>query len=118
MKNTHLHMLVRLLACFSVMLWLAGCASNKVDWAGRVGHYSYDQAVAEMGPPDKEAKLGDGSIVAEWLTGRGTTYIYGTGDPYWPHGGGTATAQTTPNRFMRLTFGANGQLADWKRVYK
>jgi hypothetical protein len=84
-----------------------------------VGHYSYDQAVVELGPPDRQAKLDDGTIVAEWLTGRGTTYIYGTGAPYGPYtGGGTATAQTTPNRFMRLTFGTDGKLAGWKKVYK
>lgn len=118
MKTAQLLALVRLSACVALVLWLAGCASQKVDWAGRVGQYTYDQAVVEMGPPDREAKLADGTVVAEWLTGRGATYVYGTGDPFWPYAGGTATAQTTPNRFVRLTFGADGKLAGWKRVYK
>jgi len=118
MKTARWNLLLRLMGCLGVMLWLAGCASPRVEWGGRVGHYTYDQAVVEMGPPDREAKLADGTIVAEWLTGRGTTYVYGTGDPFWPYARGTATAQTTPSRFIRLTFGPSGQLADWKRVYK
>jgi hypothetical protein len=118
MKTTLLHWLLLIMAGLSVTLWLAGCASQRVDWAARVGHYSYDQAVMEMGPPDKQAKLDDGTIVAEWLLNRGTTYVYGTGDPYWPYAGGAATAQTTASRFVRLTFGANGQLAAWKKVYR
>src|SRR2546421_12998193 len=37
--------------------WLmAGCASTpKVDWNSRVGIFTYDQVVAEMGPPDKSS---------------------------------------------------------------
>ena len=29
------------------------CASSKkIDWNSRVGNYTYDQAVSDMGPPD------------------------------------------------------------------
>ena len=69
---------LRLTACLCVTLWLAGCATQRVDWAARVGHYTYDQAVAEMGPPDKQAKLADGTTVGEWLVNRGYTYVYST----------------------------------------
>src|SRR5690348_1979923 len=68
---------------------LAGCATHhpKIDWAARVGVYTYDQAVVELGPPDKQAKLADGSLVADWLLHRGYTYVspvfaYGN-CPYW-----------------------------------
>lgn len=50
---------------------VTGCATQKINWAGRVGAYTFDQAVVELGPPDKQAKLTDGSVVAEWLTRRG-----------------------------------------------
>jgi hypothetical protein len=99
-------------------LWLAGCATQRVDWAARVGHYTYDQAVLDMGPPASQAKLADGTIVAEWLLSRGATYVYGAAGPYWPYYGGAVTAQTGPSRFLRLTFGPNGQLAAWKKVYR
>ncbi len=107
-----------MMAGLCLVLWLAGCATAKVDWAARVGHYTYDQAVTEMGPPERQAKLADGGIVAEWLISRGTTYIYGTPGYYWPYYAGPATAYTTPSRILRLTFGPNGQLAAWTKAYR
>ena len=76
------------------MLWLValvalmGCATNKIDWNARVGTYSYEDAVIELGPPDKQEKLADGIIVAEWLTQRGrTAYVGGAGYSYGYPGG-------------------------------
>ena len=48
---------------------LAGCVTQKIDWAARVGHFTFDQAVLEFGPPDKHAKLDDGTINAKNLRG-------------------------------------------------
>src|SRR5208337_602916 len=99
---------------------LAGCASApKIDWAARVGHYTYNQAVLELGPPDKVAKLDNGMIVANWMTRPGYAYtsvgppVYG----YYP-GGPIAPAYTqgfVPVLYLRLTFGTDGQLTDWKK---
>ena len=62
------------LAGFCLALGLTGCATQRVDWAARVGHYTYEQAVVDLGPPEKHAKLADGALVAEWLVNRGYTY--------------------------------------------
>jgi len=107
-----------MLACLCVALWLSGCASQRVDWAARVGHYTYEQAVTDMGPPDKQAKLADGTVVAEWLMDRGGTYAYSTPSPYGPFYAGAFNTYSTPSRFVRLTFGVDSQLAAWKRIYK
>ena len=104
---------------------LIGCATEKVDWAPRVGHYTYDQAVLEFGPPDKYARLTDGTIVAEWLTVRGAAYSQATtlgsggGYPYWygPPGPTFIDTYQSPNRYIRLTFGPDGLLQAWKTVY-
>jgi len=112
------NMCLRLMACLGVTVWLAGCATQRVDWNARVGHYTFDQAVMDMGPPDKQAKLADGTIVGEWLINRGATYVYGTPGPYGYYYAGPMTAQTTPSRFLRLTFGADGQLVTWKKAYR
>ena len=109
---------LRLMACLCVALWLTGCATQRVDWAARIGHYTYEQAVLDLGPPDKQAKLADATIVAEWLMDRGSTYAYGTPGPYGPFYSGYVSTYTTPSRFVRLTFGPDGQLTAWKRVYK
>src|ERR1035438_3068094 len=47
---------------------LTGCATPPpVDWASRVGHYSYNQAVSEFGLPNRQAKLSDGKVVSKWF---------------------------------------------------
>jgi hypothetical protein len=54
---------------FALTVLLIGCSTTKkVDWNSRVGSYTYDQAIIEYGPPDKQAKLGDGRTVVEWIT--------------------------------------------------
>lgn len=109
------HGVFRLLA----VLLLAGCATGKVNWAARVGQFTHDQAIVELGPPDKQARLTDGSVVAEWLIKRGRSIVYPGGGYYGPPGyyGGVYPGyiQTGPDYFLRLTFGADGRLTAWKR---
>ena len=100
-----------------------GCATHKIDWSARVGAYTFDQAVAEIGPPDKQAKLTDGTLVAEWLTHRGYHQIIATGSGYgYPYGGlpyaPTILDSSSPDFFLRLTFGADGRLQAWKKYAK
>jgi len=115
----HYEVQIGLLAAAFFMFFLIGCATQKVDWAGRVGSFTYDQAILEIGPPDKQARLEDGTVVAEWLTRRG--YVYGSPTfgyspwacygPYYP--GYVETY--TPDYFLRLTFGPDGKLRSWRR---
>ena len=63
---------------------MAGCASTpKVDWDSRVGIFTYDQVVAEMGPPDKSSKLSDGSTVAEWFVKKNSNVSFGVGTGFY-----------------------------------
>ena len=99
-----------------------GCATKKVDWQARVGTYTFDQCVIELGPPNKQAKLTDGTLVAEWETQRGysqTTYVGGGYYGRRGYYGGYAPMPVTsssPSYFLRLTFGTDGKLQSWKRV--
>ena len=75
-----------------VCLCLLGACTTRpgIDWNSRMGVYTYDEAVAEYGPPDKSAQLSDKSTVAEWLTRKGDyrmhSYGYGYyGGPYRPY---------------------------------
>lgn len=100
---------------------LAGCATRKIDWGARVGNYTFDQAVIEMGPPTKQATLQDGTLVAEWMTQRGyseTYYPPGYGYRYRSYGPvyGPPIVTTSPDVFLRLTFSPDGQLVSWKKV--
>ena len=112
--------------CFSAWLAMlclvfAGCKSTPtVDWNSRIGNYTYDQAVAEFGPPDKTAKLSDGKTVADWIKyshGGGVSFGVGTGY-YGGHTGmgtGVGTSTGYPDRVLRLTFGPDGKLMDFKK---
>jgi hypothetical protein len=105
-----------------------GCVSSKIDWNSRVGVYTYDQAVVELGPPDRAATLSTGATVAEWLTRRGYSgvyggygYGYGYARPYYyrPYYSGPAYYYYDapgPDYFLRLTFDPAGRLTEWKRV--
>ena len=101
---------------------LAGCATRRIDWNARVGNYTYDQAIVEMGPPDKSAKLTDGTIVAEWLTYRSapTTYfrpypLYSRHYLYPYPGFSYVESYPSYESFVRLTFGPDGVLKAWQR---
>lgn len=98
-----------------------GCATRKINWAARVGQYTYDQTVKEIGPPDKQATLLDGTVVAEWLTRRGGYGgYYSPGYAWYPYSfygplGPTYIDSYSPDYFLRLTFGPDGRLQEWKR---
>lgn len=115
----------RLTLVAALALLLAGCATQKVDWAARTGNYTFDQAVVEFGPPDKQAKLTDGTVVAEWLTRRGYRQAYPVGGYYghcapWYYGPfyPTYIDSYAPDYFLRLTFGADGKLKSSKKFAK
>ncbi len=108
-------------ALMLVVLVLAGCVTQTTDWPARVGNYTYDQAVMELGPPDKSAKLADGTVVADWLVHHAQTII--APEPYFAPPGcyfGPLTPMRTetcvPAQYLRLTFGADGKLKTWREV--
>jgi hypothetical protein len=108
-----------LLAVLAV-LCITGCATGpKIDWTARIGHYTYDQAVLELGPPDKVAKLDNGIVVANWITRRGYAYTTGGAVVYNNYPGTVVVPSYTqaysPTYFLRLTFGMDGRLSDWKK---
>ena len=110
-----------MLCRFFWALLLAGCASTpKVDWNSRVGSFTYDHAVAEMGPPDKSATLSDGSTVAEWFIKHSSSVSFGVGTGFYSRGSSVGVGQTVgtspAGEYLRLTFGADGKLTQWERV--
>jgi hypothetical protein len=118
MRNTPLHAF-SLLAVVTA-LFFGGCASKpKVDWDSRVGNYTFDQAVVELGPPNRETTLSDGKKVAEWVVGHsgssGVSLGFGT------YGGSTGVGVSQSvgsgprEKVLRLTFDAGGKLLSWAR---
>jgi hypothetical protein len=123
---------VLLSSLFAVLaLALVGCSTTKkpkVDWASRVGNYTYDQAVEELGPPDKQATLTDGGIVAEWIkqtSTSGSSIGFGLGGGSYGGGSGMGAGvgvsqsmgSSTPGKVLRLTFGPDKKLIEWSKNY-
>ena len=105
------------------MLLLTGCVTERIDWSARVGQYTQDQAITDWGPPDKTAKLSDGTIVDEWLTEH--SHVIAAPEPYFLPPGSysgpdtpTYTEVYTPDYYLRLTFSPDGRLKAWKRFAK
>jgi hypothetical protein len=102
-----------------LVLVAVGCATTKIDWNARIGTYTFDQAVAELGPPDKQAKLTDGQTVVEWVTRHyanggvavGTGFGYGPGSVGYVQNVGPNTYETS----LRLTFNTNNVLVKWAK---
>jgi hypothetical protein len=100
---------------------LAGCKTTPpIDWNSRVGNYTYDQAVTELGPPDKQAKLSDGKMVAEWITHRNGGSGFGVGLGGFSGGMGVGVSQSVgssyPDRILTLTFGTDNKLVSAGKI--
>jgi hypothetical protein len=101
---------------------MVGCKTTKpIDWNSRVGTYTFDQAVTELGPPDKQTTLSDGKLVAQWITHRngGSGFSVGTG--FYTGGVGVGVGHSVgsgyPDKILTLTFGTNSVLAAFSKNY-
>lgn len=117
--KTNLHSIASLLTII-LALFIAGCATKpQTDWNSRVGSFTYDQAVIELGPPNAQTTLTDGRRVADWVVGRKGSSGFSLG--FGSYGGNTGVGVsqgfgTGPqDKILRLTFSADGNLAEWKR---
>ena len=109
---------MRLLSATAALALVTGCVTHRVNWNARLGSFNYDQAVIELGPPDKQAKLSDGRTIAEWVSryDTGSTVVLGGGFYHSP--AGINFVETSPHYYesrLRLTFNTNNILSDWSK---
>ena len=106
---------------FLFMAFLAGCTTTPpIDWNSRVGHYTYEQAVAELGRPNRQARLSDGTTVYKWSAQPGVNANLNTGMSYYGSTGFTGNQTASPggnDQMLQLTFGTNGVLSAWSKNY-
>jgi hypothetical protein len=118
MKRNFRHSSLALLAMW-VLFFTACKTTPKIDWAGRVGVFTYDDAVIELGPPDKVTLISTGRV-ADWVTSRdrGPTFSFGVGGG----GGGAAagvgagTGGNITENVLRLTFDEQDKLVSWENT--
>jgi hypothetical protein len=108
-------------ACVLAISLLMGCATASVNWDKRIGTYSWDDAVAEFGPPDKVADLEGGVKAAEWIQNRSIGLAPASSTPSYVRGETIQPNQTygseAPPKLLRLSFTPDGKLIDWDRNY-
>jgi hypothetical protein len=111
---------------------LAGCAQSSkqarvdaktVNWSERIGRYTWDQAMADLGKP---AVIGESAAgrSAEWVLRRSPRVSFGFGvggGSYGSSGGvgvgvGTSVSPPPSGEYLRLEFGPDGQLSKWSRI--
>ena len=92
--------------CLAVVATLlAGCATHRINWGARIGTYTLDQAIVELGPPDKQAKLSDGRRVAEWISHYSDPGVVTFGTGFWGY----------PGTYWRRALGeAERAIAKWE----
>jgi len=120
-------------------LAMAGCASSssdspkpakavkvdpkKVNWSERIGNYTYDQAMVELGRPALVGESSAGKTV-EWVLRRSPqiSFGFGVGGGSYGSGGGVGVgvgsgiSPPPHGENLRLIFDAEGKLKEWTKV--
>ena len=107
---------------------LGGCASHpkvdaSIDWNSRIGAYTYDAAVTDLGKPDVLAETREGRS-AEWILKRSPRLSFGFGLGQGVYGSqsavgvgvGTSVSPPPHGEYLRLKFGLDNKLTEWSKV--
>jgi hypothetical protein len=101
--------------------FLAGCATRPpIDWDNRIGHYTYDQAMTELGPPDRQSRMSDGKAVFKWYIQPPAGPRFNSGMSYYGNNGFGANQTIGSgfnNEMLQLTFDTDGKLTAWSKSY-
>jgi hypothetical protein len=117
-----------LLALVLTLFFLAfGCASRpkidpNINWSHRIGNYTWDHALAELGRPAVVAESSEGRS-ADWVVKRSPqmSFGFGVGGGSFGSGIGTGvgvgTSVSPPPRgeYLHLSFDPQGILRSWSR---
>lgn len=106
------------IALFLVIAFIIGCATAPpVDWNNRVGHYTYGQALNELGAPNRQSHLSNGTTEFKWFLQPGGP----AGTPNNGMNNGFGVGQNVSpgfnDRYLQLTFDTNGMLTAWFKNY-
>ena len=107
-----------LAALFFGFVFVNGCATAPpVDWNSRVGHYTYAQAVNELGPPNRQSRLSNGATVLKWFRQPGGPAAMPNNGMNNGFGVGQSINVGLNDQYLQLTFDTNNVLTDWSKNY-
>jgi hypothetical protein len=116
-----------LLIVLALLAW--SCASGtkatvqNIDWGSRIGTYTYEEALAELGEPNVIGESAEGRI-AEWVLRQSpaVSFGFGFGGGSFGHhsatgvGVGTSVSPPPSGEYLQLKFDKNGKLTEWTKV--
>ena len=93
------------------------------EWGARIGEYTYQDALAELGEPQMIGESSEGKV-AEWVLRQSIPFSIGFGFGgvgYGHHsstgvGVGTSVSPPPSGEYLRLRFDRDGRLAEWTKV--
>lgn len=115
---------------FIVLALLTGsCASGpkadikNINWGSRIGTYTYEEALAELGEPNVVGETSEG-MIAEWVLRRSpmVSFSFGFGGAGYGHhsstgvGVGTSVSPPPSGEYLQLRFDMDGKLTESARV--
>ena len=111
-----------LVVCGVAALLLLGCSTPAINWDERVGVYTWDDAITELGEPTRVTDEEGGVKTAEWVTQRTSPSPTSGPDPVPYFRGETTDPEQSPGRsapplVLRLSFSPDGKLFSWERNY-
>jgi hypothetical protein len=114
--------LVRAFSGLIAAIILIGCATTSSNnWDQRVGTYTWDDALVELGTPTRVSDLAGGVKAAEWVKTRGLSGPTTAPPPVYTRDQILTPNQTrgwsAPDKVLRLMFTPDGKLLDWKKNY-
>ena len=115
MKTSHRFPL-RLFAAATLLF--TGCATNQVNWDSRVGNFTYDQAVAQLGMPDHTTTLPDGRTAADWVSRYRAASSTDMDNAFHNSAASFSTGQSTADyheSILCLIFTTNNVLNGWSK---
>jgi uncharacterized membrane protein YfcA len=85
------------------------------EWGARIGKYTYQEALAELGQPQMISESSEGKI-AEWVLRQSMPFSIGFGFGGAGIGVGTSVSPPPSGEYLRLRFDRDGRLTEWSKV--
>ena len=85
------------------------------EWGARIGKYTYQEALAELGEPQMIGESSEGKT-AEWVLRQSMPFSIGFGFGGAGIGVGTSVSPPPSGEYLRLRFDRDGRLTEWSKV--
>ena len=109
------------ISLLAIVVLVACSTPSAVNWDKQVGVYTWEEALADLGPPDEVTDDAGGVKRAVWSKQRTVGITPAADSPSYYRGETVNPSQTygstAPAKVLQLSFTPDGKLFDWQRNY-